>query len=58
MRPSCPNHNVSLDVKKLTDLVGTCPISGALFTFEAKPETERLDKFGKKLVDYKVVGND
>lgn len=58
--PRCPNHRVLLIAPK--DGVGTCPISGYLFTYKAVEGTKKrkVTVSGKIIEesDYKVEGEE
>lgn len=52
----CPNHQVRLQSSG-TPGIGICPISGYRFAYEADDTsgTVKIDKFGRKIQDFKVT---
>lgn len=63
--PKCPNHGSPLEdcgFPLPERGVGTCPVSGARFAFEAEVQEEKMvkDKDGNmtKAVEWSVKGND
>lgn len=57
-KPKCVNHNIELEIDNLASGKGICPVSKCMFTFEARVEEEKVDKFGRKITQYKVVGEE
>lgn len=61
-QPHCPNHQINLQSCK--DGLGTCPISGAIFSYEANEEEKarklRLNALGQyeTVSDWKVINID
>lgn len=59
----CPNHNEPLDSISREDLRkgkgnGRCPVSGAMFAFEADTENFTKDKFGNLVASVKLSGHE
>lgn len=60
--PKCPNHNEPLEIglsdKSLPKGQARCPVSGAMFAWEANPQGQKKDKFGNVSTEFVVEGND